>query len=205
MGLDMYLERAPRYKNVTIQQIKAIDGYFDWKDYEGAQKFTLKEWCGVDEKDLPSQDVQEYYKKNGSFVEVGYWRKANAIHKWFVDNVQDGEDDCGYYEVDREQLEQLLHICNLIKSKCKLKAGKIQTGYYYGEDGERVPIMEDGMYIENPAIAQEYLPTQSGFFFGSTDYDEWYMQDVEDTIEILTKVLDETDFDTQMVVYTSSW
>ena len=26
--------------------------------------------------------------------EVGYWRKANAIHKWFVDNVQDGNDDC---------------------------------------------------------------------------------------------------------------
>lgn len=26
--------------------------------------------------------------------EVGYWRKANAIHGWFVDNVQKGNDDC---------------------------------------------------------------------------------------------------------------
>ena len=27
--------------------------------------------------------------------EVGYWRKANAIHGWFVRNVQNGKDDCG--------------------------------------------------------------------------------------------------------------
>ena len=25
---------------------------------------------------------------------VGYWRKANAIHNWFVQNVQDGRDEC---------------------------------------------------------------------------------------------------------------
>ena len=65
--------------------------------------------------------------------------------------------------------------------------------------------MEDGEYIENPEVAAEYLPTQSGFFFGSTDYDQWYMEDIESTIEILTNVLKETDFDNQMVVYTSSW
>jgi hypothetical protein len=222
MGLDMYLERAPRYKDTTIGQIKTLEGYFEWKENERAKKYTLKEWCGVERKDLPSKEVRDYYKQhytnkyyywddqkeyghNALSEHVGYWRKANQIHKWFVDNVQDYEDDCGYYEVDREQLEQLLHICNLIKSKCKLKAGKIQDGYYLDVDGNRVPIMEDGMYIENPAIAQEYLPTQGGFFFGSTDYDEWYMRDIEGTIKILTKVLDETDFDTQMVVYTSSW
>ena len=85
-----------------------------------------------------------------------------------------------------------------------LKKGKIKNGYRF-ENGKGVPIMEDGKYIENPEIAEEYLPTQSGFFFGGTEYDQWYMQDIESTIEILTKVLKETDFDNQMVVYTSSW
>ena len=32
-------------------------------------------------------------------LEVGYWRKANAIHKWFVDHVQNGQDDCGQHFV----------------------------------------------------------------------------------------------------------
>ena len=33
--------------------------------------------------------------------------------------------------------------------------------------------------LENHELAEELLPTVSGFFFGSTDYDEWYFEDVE--------------------------
>lgn len=39
--------------------------------------------------------------------EIGYWRKANAIHGWFVKNVQSDVDDCANYEVSREQLQNL--------------------------------------------------------------------------------------------------
>ena len=40
-----------------------------------------------------------------------YWRKANAIHAWFVENVQNGEDNCEEYYVSREQLEELMRLC----------------------------------------------------------------------------------------------
>lgn len=40
-----------------------------------------------------------------------YWRKANAIHAWFVENVQDGVDDCREYEVETEQLAALMNVC----------------------------------------------------------------------------------------------
>ena len=33
----------------------------------------------------------------------GYWRKANQIHKWFVDNVQGGIDDCRPYPVSQSR------------------------------------------------------------------------------------------------------
>lgn len=224
MGLDMYLERMPRFRGCTAKQINAVNSYFDWKEAkaEGSKyaNCTLKEWCGTSYKDVPKDAINFYkpfyitryyhwdtnheYGHKSIIEEIGYWRKANAIHKWFVDNIQDGEDDCGYYEVASEQLEELLDICKLIKQKCVLKKGKIANGYRF-ENGKEVPIMEDGEYIENPEVAAEYLPTQSGFFFGGTNYDQWYMSDIEDTIDILTKVLEETDFDKQMVVYTSSW
>jgi hypothetical protein len=42
-----------------------------------------------------------------------YWRKANAIHKWFVDNVQNGTDDCGEYDVSIGELSKLLRVCRL--------------------------------------------------------------------------------------------
>ena len=47
--------------------------------------------------------------------EVAYWRKANAIHGWFVDNVQDSKDDCHEYDVSREQVETLVQICKTLK------------------------------------------------------------------------------------------
>jgi hypothetical protein len=50
--------------------------------------------------------------KSVSF-EAMYWRKANWIHGWFVENVQRGEDDCKSYELDREKLEKLVATCRI--------------------------------------------------------------------------------------------
>lgn len=207
MGLDMYLNRTKRIKGVTVEQMMIIDAYLNWRDDETARKYTLEEWCGVDDEKLPPKELIEYYEescKNSKSEDVGYWRKANQIHNWFVCNVQDGEDDCGCYEVGKEQLEDLLERCKIVKSNSKLVSGKIQNGYTW-VDGHKEVIYADGSYIENPEIAMEYLPTQGGFFFGSTDYDEYYLMDIDDTIQIIEKVLDETDFDTQVIYYSSSW
>ena len=224
MGLAMYLERMPRFGGCTAKQIVTVNNYFDWKEAtEEASKYancTLEKWCGTPYKDIPKGAINFYkpfyitryytwdynhkYGRKSIIEEVGYWRKANAIHKWFVDNIQDGEDDCGYYEVAPEQLEELLNICKLIKQQSVMKKGKITVGYRFDND-KAVPIMEDGEYIENPEVAEEYLPTQDGFCFGSTEYNQFYMENIESTIDILIKVLEETNFDIQMVVYSSSW
>lgn len=44
--------------------------------------------------------------------------------------------------------------------------------------------------INNPAAAN-ILPTQKGFFFGPTDYDEWYMQGLKQTISDIEGLLKE--------------
>lgn len=190
MGLDMYLERCDRrawgYKDFDIDDIKENKPnlYGEIKPYLTVRG-TYTHWESI-------------------FSEVGYWRKANAVHKWFVDNVQDGNDDCGYYEVSKEQLQELLDICNKIKTNVQVENGWVKNGERFS-NGMWCPILEEGEVIVNSKIAENLLPTQDGFFFGSTDYDQYYMQDIEETIDILTKALTETDFDRQMIVYTSSW
>ena len=57
----------------------------------------------------------------------------------------------------------------------------------------------------DPAKAPELLPTQSGFFFGSTDYDEYYMQDIDRTIKQLDDVLAHPGFDHCSFYYHASW
>ena len=190
MGLDMYLERCNRkawgYKDLDLGDVKENNPAL----YE-----EIKQFITVRGK---------YFQWESIFKEVGCWRKANAIHKWFVDNVRYGNDDCGTYEVSKEQLEELLDICTQIKDATKMEKGWVHNGDRVA-NGMLCPNYEEGEYIVNAEVAEELLPTQDGFFFGSTEYDQWYMEDIKDTIEILTKVLKETDFETQMIVYSSSW
>lgn len=132
---------------------------------------------------------------------AGYWRKANQVHKWFVDNIQDGNDDCKEYYVPEEKLKELLDICIQIRDKCPLIEGKVVNGRSYEKDGW-VDIIEEGKVMTNPEIAEELLPTESGFFFGGVDYDQYYYQDILDTIDILENCLKEEGGD---FYYQSSW
>ena len=91
-------------------------------------------------------------------VEVAYWRKSNAIHRWFVEQCQGGEDDCREYPVRREQLGQLIELCQMVK--------------------------------DDPSKAEEYLPTMEGFFFGTYEFDDWYFDALDRTVEQLTEALD---------------
>jgi hypothetical protein len=124
--------------------------------------------------------------------EVAYWRKANAIHNWFVKNVQNGEDDCKEYDVSIEQLKELFELCDKIVKASKLIKGDITNGYSYNK-GIKEPNIEKGKIIEDPTIAKQLLPTTEGFFFGGTDYDEYYLQEIINTRDMLDKILVEAD------------
>lgn len=60
-------------------------------------------------------------------------------------------------------------------------------------------------YFLNENEIAELLPTSSGFFFGSYEYDEYYFNDLRETIDVINNVLDETDFETYTITYCSSW
>ena len=139
--------------------------------------------------------------------EVCYWRKANAIHQWFVNNVQDGDDDCGNYYLEKTKLKELLKICRKVLKSSKLVDGVVQNGSSCSkETGHKlVPNWETGKTIENPETAKELLPIQDGFFFGGTDYDQWYHEDIKYTAKTLEKELAEVDEKYPEYYYHSSW
>jgi len=116
MGLDMYLD-------VT----KLISCFF-WKEV----KIT------VNNKELTSKgDYNEMGRIKEIKVNGIYWRKANAIHKWFVDNCQDGTDDCRASQVGREQLIELRDLCIQVKADHS-KAHELLPffeGFFFGTYG----------------------------------------------------------------------
>ena len=154
MGLDMYLSNK-RY----------LSKHFDPVDSERIEK--INDAFGIEGDEDGDYGAQEVTFR------VAYWRKANAIHAWFVHHCQDDADDCQETHVSREKLTELLEVCKEV--------------------------------LKKPKLAKELLPPQAGFFFGGTDIDEWYIKDLNHTVEILTKALADPAFAKGDFYYQSSW
>lgn len=183
MGLDMYLDRRTYVKN--------------WDYMSDEERHTITVKGGSKTRSAIKPERISYITE-----QVAYWRKANAIHRWFVQNVQGGKDDCGSYYVSREQLKALKDACDKVLAASQLKPGKVNNGYIYDQEGRR-PIIEDGEVIADPQIAETVLPTTKGFFFGSTDYDQGYHADLQETSEVIGALLAEPDCGD--FYYHSSW
>lgn len=157
MGLDMYLH-ARRYVHKP------------WSEEDQAQYDEIART--VQEK-LCSSPIPFTDGFTAEFT-VMYWRKANAIHNWFVENHGDGVDECQDIYVGIDGLKDLRDLCGEV-----LKM--FPEGY--GEDSPEL----SGEVAE--AIAEK-LPPTSGFFFGGTEIDYWYYWNIAETHEVLTKLIE---------------
>ena len=90
------------------------------------------------DEDPVAKQIAEAVSVNREVSEVifkaMYWRKANAIHAWFVENVQEGEDDCFPYELEKEKLVELIDLC---KKAIETKDADIlppQEGFFFGSN-----------------------------------------------------------------------
>lgn len=57
----------------------------------------------------------------------------------------------------------------------------------------------------NTSNCAELLPTQDGFFFGSTVYDEAYWEDVGYLKELISQFLEEFDFENEQIDFHAWW
>jgi hypothetical protein len=132
----------------------------------------------------------DMYLTSNKRGEVMYWRKANHIHGWFERKLN-GIDNQVERAIAYDLLEDLLLDCirvkdSLIASGTQLKDTVIEEGF---KDGQRYKKVEPRPHFKNIKVALELLPPTQGFFFGTDNIDEWYLQDIEETIEKLSTVL----------------
>lgn len=106
-----------------------------------------------------------YTEKEKDPYEIIYWRKANAIFKWIDTHIKKIEN-LEEIPITKEQLLQLKKDCE--KAIEAYKKGDIET-------------------------CKKIMPTQEGFFFGSTEYDEWYLKELEYTVEEIKNKIENKD------------
>jgi hypothetical protein len=157
MGLDMYL-RANQYVS-------------RW-DYDGNNADDNNPLFDQLVKQFDVADAIGDTTFGGISVDfpMGYWRKVNSVHNWFVENCGGGVDECQNMYVNRQHLEELKSLCEQV--------------------------------LADHSLAEELLPTSAGFFFGSTDFDQYYYTDLEYTVKVIDRCL-KSKFD--YFEYQASW
>jgi hypothetical protein len=77
--------------------------------------------------------------------ESWYWRKANSIHNWMVENVQNGTDDCGVYEVTLSQVHELRNIVEEVLRDPEKGPELLPTvtGFFFGDTSYGPWYLED--------------------------------------------------------------
>lgn len=152
MGLDMYLKEH------------AYIGHYEYMQTHGEE--SLKEYKKFEEVVDLTGFVNTPGDPNSSVsleLNIAYWRKAHAIHGWFVQNVQGGRDECQDAYVSFENLEQLLADCKQAIDDPELAKETLPAtdGFFFG------------MNRDEP-------------------YDEWYWSDLRDTVKMLQPIVDRT-------------
>ncbi len=113
MGLDMYLTKKTYVKN--------------WNHMSDDEKHNVS---------VEGKSAKQIKPERITYIEeeLGYWRKANQIHSWFVQNVQNGNDDCKQYYVDDNKLQELSDNCKAVLADHS-KADTLlptQRGFFFG-------------------------------------------------------------------------
>jgi hypothetical protein len=68
------------------------------------------------------------------FPDIAYWRKANAIHGWFVKNVMDEVDEGGWHEVTKGKITALRDVCKVVSEDWSKGPELLPTidGFFFG-------------------------------------------------------------------------
>lgn len=183
MGLDMYFYLRTK-ESIIANPKKDEDNWKAFSKWEEEKGKTDPTSYPEDIKELADYIYQRKSKsedtdeKGRYSYQVGYFRKFNALHGYIVRRFARGIDHCQVIKISETRREQLL------------------------KDLKEVLNAKD-----NYSTAEKLLPARSGFFFGSTAYDEYYYDDVKDAIELfekIGKVMQENKSKYELV-YQASW
>lgn len=179
MGLDMYFytEKIIDTSPLGLELTKPLAAHSDACWYSNDSSIYISGWeFSLSPNFEAAKALAGFAPSEGSphitvcphalITCAAYWRKANQVHAWFVEECGGGIDECQNIEVSAAKLGELVLLCR--------KALR-----------DKEPLLEP----------------RAGFFFGTTEIDESYWADLEDTVSQLAPL---AEFPGRMF-YRASW
>lgn len=192
MGLDIYFEKRSRNANYneyreTCTKIQDVSNEID-KIFNGFDQTTIRSVYnllnGLNQTELTQEIVE------------------------LADKVRPHQERLDELEKKKEEQNPRKEIAYF------RKVNLLMTFFEYEGNCEFKEIYHDEVellidhcerVLADHSLAQELLPTTGGFFFGSTEYSEWYFSDVENVLDTFKKILEETDWENEIVEMYCWW
>lgn len=182
---------------------------------------------GLDQQLLKIKDVdlEKFYALKGSAIIAPYnpdldqdyisatAKKCKELEEQHVQALSSNDPDANVY---RERIDELLapydeptiwygrkenHIHDWVSRVAGLK----ETNLDYVLIDPNVLLGDLKTVLNNHNLAPKILPTQSGFFFGGTEYDEYYFDSVKNLYETLLAEKEQGNFEDHTYFYWSWW
>jgi len=182
MGLDIFIRRA-KNSNSTIEQnfTKFFEEFDENSTVEKMQELA-KKYGVLDRLNIETSSYIGEGEQKVSYVTAGRTDMEDAgyfrKHNHLVAYFK-YEENCSDKELAKCEVKDCITACK-------------QVLKHWGKD-------------DFESVAEELMPTESGFFFGSTEYDEYYKEKLEEDIKVFTNVLKNTDWDNDIVYFHCWW
>lgn len=219
MGLDIYIKKVKR----TRKNADAIENS-DWekvmesheeqekKAFSKVYKSAIKHLKNVD-SDAYADEYKKWIRKLSKFVNYPQFDLKDLGVSY---SYETGE--YSFTPVPTEKFEECFD--EILKHYYGHYVGyfrKVNCVYRYFEDkltDETAWVTKDecedivkrcSAVLENPDLASELMPTRSGFFFGSTEYDKYYFSDLKDVRKQFKSFIKYFKTDDDLVFINMSW
>ena len=159
-------------------------------------------------------------------LDIYFFKRKQVEEEPTIETLKTGLDDALFFITNRDDFnaEYIEEFVNRQKEKFGLdrKVGYLRkVNFIYRYFGNRIDTntmecevtkedlkdiiakCKEVLEKEDEETSKNLLPTCSGFFFGSTDYDSYYYDDVKEVLELSTNLLADLHEDETLVVYFS--
>ena len=219
MGLDIYINKVKR----TSKNADAIANS-DWgkvmeshieqekKAFSKVYKSAIKHLKNVD-SDAYADEYKKWIRKLSKFVNYPQFDLKDLGVSYSYETWE-----YSFTPVPTEKFEECFD--EILKHYYGHYVGyfrKVNCVYRYFEDkltDETAWVTKDecedivkrcSAVLENPDLASELMPTRSGFFFGSTEYDKYYFSDLKDVRKQFKSFIKYFKTDDDLVFIHMSW
>lgn len=208
MGLDIYCHKVRKVRNSKDEPLESITFYSNLNDrrakecFEKFSKGALKKLESVkDNHEEYDKEYRKVFKGMKKFTKYDFLYGKMLEHTFGVEDVKKFFDD--FYKHIYAESDAYFRKVNFFYRYFSPKL-ESEACFATRDDIEEL-IRRCDEVLEDHDKAEKLLPTQSGFFFGSTDYDKWYFYDVRDVKRQMTKLLRNFNEDTDIIYILMSW